>query len=96
MQQDDAHKAADQNASVPTPVIVDLGKKSKKAIRRLKRGTGRISAEVDEAIHQVRLRLNDEDQNKQIIPILLIFERKRRRASVSLPPMPFSPLNLFR
>jgi hypothetical protein len=89
-----APRNTDQNVPSPPPVIVELGTKSKKAINNLKRGTGRIMDEVEEAIEQVRSRLPDADRNKQILPIVLIYRRKRRR--VALPPLPFSPLNLFR
>jgi hypothetical protein len=90
MESDDATpKAAD--GSVPQTVVIDLGKKSKKAIKRLKRGS--IPSEVEQAIQQVRAALPDADKGKQIVPILLIYGRKRKRASL---PLPFSPLNLLR
>ena len=95
MQQDDAaQKAADEDESVGNWVIVDLGAKSKKAIRKLKRGTGNAAARVHEAIHEVRSHLPAADKDKPFIPVLVIYRRKRRRGGV--PPLPFSPLNLFR
>jgi len=83
--------------TVPTtrPVIVDLGRKTKKAIKKLKRGTGDTMLEVEAAIRQVRMHhLSDADKNKTVVPIVLIYERKRKNTSV--PSMPFSPFNLLR
>jgi hypothetical protein len=97
MQQDDAAqkaKAADEDESVGRWVIVDLGAKSRKAIKKLKRGTGNAAARVDEAIHKVRSHLPEADKDKPFIPVLVVYKRKRRRAG--LPSLPFSPLNLFR
>jgi hypothetical protein len=86
-------KPTDQNVVYPPPVIIDLGTKSRKAIRNLKNGTGQIRNQVEEAIEQIRLRLPDADKNKQIIPIVLIYRQRRRRTALSFP---FPPLNLFR
>jgi hypothetical protein len=89
-----ADKTADHSAPIPAPVIVDLGNKSKKAIKKLKRGSGKLMYEVEDAIEQVRSRLPDTDKGKQIIPVLVIYRQKRKRAK--MPSMPFSPLSLFR
>jgi hypothetical protein len=36
------------------PVIVDLGKKSRKAIKRLRKGTGKLMDEVNACIEELR------------------------------------------
>jgi hypothetical protein len=87
-------KASDETVPITRPVIVDLGRKTKKAIKNLKRGTGDTMLEVEAAIRQVRMRLSEADKNKPAIPIVLIYERKRKR--LSLPSLPFSPFNLLR
>ena len=93
---DDATKSSDRDL-VQAPVIVDLGKKSKKAIRKLKRGTGKLMDEVDDAIDQVRAHLSEADKDKQIIPVLVIYQRKRKGGGRrGLPAMPFNPLSMFR
>jgi len=79
---------------VPPPVIVDLGSRSKKAIKQLKSGTGELMAEVNQAIEQVHSGLPDEDKNKQIIPVLILYKKKQKRRSFPLSPL--SPLGLFR
>ena len=96
---DDASTKSSDRDLVQAPVIVDLGKKSKKAIRKLKRGTGKLMDEVDDAIDQVRAHLSEADKSKQIIPVLVIYQRKRKgggRKGLGLPAMPFNPLSMFR
>lgn len=91
-------KAAQTTAKIPAPVIVDLGSKKKKAINRLKDGRGPLMNEVEQAIEQVRSSLDDQDKNKQIIPVLVIYKKKRKRGSSMLRPFPrspFSPLNFL-
>jgi hypothetical protein len=96
MQQDDAaQKAVDEDESVGGWVIVDLGTKSKKTIKKLKKGKGNAADKVDDAIHKVRALLPDADKDKPFIPVLVVYKRKRKRGK-SLPSLPFSPLNLFR
>jgi hypothetical protein len=85
--------AFDETSST-RPVIVDLGKKTKKEIKRLKKGTGDTALEVDAVIRQVRARLSDADKNKPAIPIVIIYERKEK--SLDLSSLPFSPLNLLK
>ncbi|HEX8136698.1 MAG TPA: hypothetical protein VF544_03820 [Pyrinomonadaceae bacterium] len=83
---------------VPAPVIVDLGSRSKKSINRLKNGEGKLMTEVALAIDQARASLPDEDKDKQIIPVLIIYKQKRRKRSGSglLPFSPLNPLNFLR
>jgi|SRR5882724_6837390 len=83
---------------IPAPVIVDLGSKSKKAINKLKCGEGKLMLEVEQAVELVRSTLNDQDKNKQIIPVLVIYRKKPKRGRFS-PCSPFSalsPLNFLR
>jgi hypothetical protein len=89
-----ATSIAEAHTEIPPPVIVDLGSKSKKAVKKLKKGTGKLMAEVEQAIEQVRSELPNQDKNKQIIPVLIIYRKKGKRGT--FPFSPFSPLNLLR
>lgn len=60
------------------PVIIDLGKEKKGRIRDLKRGQGRLAAEVAAVLGEVRAGLGDEANNKQLVPVILIYKKKRR------------------
>lgn len=75
------------------PVVVDLGSRGKKAIRNLKNGTGALMVEVDSAIDHVRSTLPDTEKNKTIIPVVLIYRRKKRRGRMT--DLTYSPLNPF-
>ncbi len=89
-----ASKSAAGVVKTALPIVVDVGKASKKAIRRLKEGTGKLMAQVDQAIEEVRVSLPDEDKGKPFIPVIVVYRKKRKKGSPL--PLPFSPLNLFR
>jgi hypothetical protein len=96
---DDTSQGPDDFGASTVPVIVDLGKKSRKAIKNLKRGTGDTMLEVEAAIRQVRLLLADADKGKPIVPIVIIYERKQDLRDADLSPFrfpPVSPFDLFR
>ena len=81
----------------PPPVIVDLGSKSRKAIKKLKRGRGKLMADVDQAVEQVRSRLPDDHKKGQFIPLLVVYKKKRKRGKRgSLPCFPLSPFSFLR
>jgi hypothetical protein len=79
-----------------TPIVIDLGKRSKKNIRNLKQGRGKLMAEVGETLEQVRSNLGL--QTSGMVPVVLIYRQKsrvRRAASGLLPLIP-PPFNLLR
>ena len=85
---------------VPTPVIIDLGSRKKKAIKRLKNGRGKLMAEVGLAIEQVRAGWTDGDQDKNA-PVVIIYKKKKKKGKgggkMSLNPMNMlSPFNFLR
>ena len=85
---------------VPTPVIIDLGSRKKKAIKRLKNGRGKLMAEVGLAIEQVRAGWSDgEDKNT---PIVIIYKKKKKGKkkksfnSILNPMNVLNPFNMLR
>jgi hypothetical protein len=68
----------------PAPIIVDLGSKKRKAVKRLKRGEGPLIEEVDEVLGQVRAELGAEAKDALVVPVILVYKRKARRRSRSL------------
>jgi len=78
-----------------TPVIIDLGKKSKKAIRNLKDVRGKLYAEVADAIKQHSTPGTGGGDSR---PIVVLYRRKAKKKSSGCGLLPFMPppLNLFR
>ncbi|MDT5158770.1 MAG: hypothetical protein QOC99_1336 [Acidobacteriota bacterium] len=83
---------------IPTPVIVDLGGRKKKAIKRLKNGHGKLMAKVALAIEEARARLPEADQNNQFIPVVIVYKKKKKKGGglLSNPLNALSPFNLLR
>lgn len=61
------------------PIILDLGKKKRRALKDLKRGRGRLMDEVEQSLDEVRIGLGEEVKGKQIVPIVLVYKRKVKR-----------------
>jgi hypothetical protein len=80
-----------------TPVIVDLGKRKRKAIKDLKNGHGYLMEEVDQAVSRARSGLPEAEQNKPVVPVVILYRKKRkRRGGRSLPFSPLNPLSMCR
>lgn len=73
------------------PVILDLGKASRKSIKQLKRGKGKLLDDVQEAMREVQTTLGAQADGKQLIPVVLLYRKrsKRRRGGALLPILPF-------
>ena len=68
------------------PVVVDLGKVKRKQVKALKRGEGPLLDTVDDVVAAVEQELADELGDRQILPVVLVVERrpKRRRSLFDL------------
>ena len=77
--QETALATAPAHAEVTAPIIVSLGKKKNKVIKRLKRGKGAAMEEVMDVIDQVQTNLGEEANGKIIVPVVIIYRRKERR-----------------
>lgn len=67
------------DGDVTAPVVVDLGKTRRSRIKALKRGRGRLMAEVADVVEDIRAEMGPEADGKQIIPIVLIYKQKPKR-----------------
>ncbi len=61
------------------PIVLDLGKVKRKQVKKLKRGTGPLLDEVHEAISSVHQELTAEAEGKALVPVVLLYERKRKK-----------------
>jgi hypothetical protein len=68
-----------------TPIVVDLGKAKRKHLKELKRGEGRLAAEVKETIEHVRQELGPEVAGKVLLPVIVIYEKKQKRRAGMFP-----------
>ncbi len=64
---------------VTNPIIVELGKQRPKRIKGLKRGKGKLMNEVADVLEEVVVNLGDEIDGKTLIPIILVYEKKKKR-----------------
>jgi hypothetical protein len=62
-------------------MVIDVGKVRQKRIKDLKRGQGKLVIEVAEAVEHVRRGLGPEAAGKQLVPIVLVYRRRRRAKS---------------
>jgi hypothetical protein len=58
------------------PIVIDLGKVSKKRIRALKDGTGDLVDEVAAVLARVREQLGDDAKGKELVPVVIVYKRK--------------------
>jgi hypothetical protein len=61
------------------PIILDLGKKKKRQLRDLKRGRGRLMDDVEETLEEVRANLGAQAQDKELVPVIMIYKKKSKR-----------------
>ena len=66
-------------AEVTAPIIVNLGKKKRKVIKRLKSGKGRAMDEVLDVVDQVQANLGAQAEGKVLVPVVIIYRQKQRR-----------------
>jgi hypothetical protein len=60
------------------PVIIDLGKKNRKQVRKLRKGKpGRLMRRVEETIEQLR---TSEEFGSTVRPIIIVVRQKARRS----------------
>jgi hypothetical protein len=66
---------------VAAPIVVSLGKESRKRIRQLKRGRGKLMDEVGHVMEQVQANFGEHADGKVFVPVLLVYRRKQRRGT---------------
>jgi hypothetical protein len=67
------------------PLILELGKRKKKDVKAFKKeGTGPIAAEVQTAVEQA---LSGSQGAGEVVPVVLLFEVKPKKSSLSNMPM---------
>ena len=62
-----------------SPLIIDLGKASRKKVKKLKESKGPLIHEVEDAIGETLKRLGKEIEGKRILRVVVIVEKKPRK-----------------
>jgi len=62
-----------------TPLVIDLGRTSAKRVKRLRKGQGKLMREVGEILDEVAVALGDELNGKTVLPVIMIYQKKRGR-----------------
>jgi hypothetical protein len=73
------------SGSVLPPVVVDLGKVKRKLIRELKQGEGELMDDIAHAVEAVRSNLGSELKGKELVPVVIVYERKPSRRRRTFP-----------
>jgi hypothetical protein len=56
-------------------LVISFGKKSRKAVKRLKKGEGALIDKVDETVRLARADLGPQAASTTIVPVVLIYKR---------------------
>ena len=74
-------------AILNAPVILELGKASRKAVRQLREGRGKMLDDVQDAMKEVTASLGEQAEGKHLIPVVLVYRQRRRRKTGGLLPI---------
>ena len=65
-------------ATLNAPIILDVGKASRKRVRQLKQGRGKLLSDVQDALAEVTSTLGEQAEGKQLVPVVLVYRRKNK------------------
>ena len=68
-----------QAAEVTQPIIINLGKKRRKHIKRLKKGKGKLWDEVLDVLEEVEASMGEDAEGKTIVPVVMVYRQKSKR-----------------
>lgn len=63
--------------------ILDLGRARSGDVKDLKKGRGKLLDEITDALVDVQATVDDASGREEIVPVVLIVERKRKRKRAS-------------
>ena len=73
-----AQKATTESVA---PVLIDLGKVKGSTVRDFKDGRGRLVGDIQQVLAEVRQNLGPDAANKELVPIVLVYRKKRKSSS---------------
>jgi len=66
------------------PVIIDLGKHRRRALKELKKGEGKLWDEVLDVVDEVKDMLGTAAEGKVLVPIILLYQERSSRRRLDL------------
>jgi hypothetical protein len=63
------------------PIVVNLGKKKKKPVKRLLRGEGELYTQSIQALDQVKASLGTTADGKKLVPVIVVYGKRRKKRS---------------
>lgn len=58
------------------PVIIDLGKQRRSALKDLKKGEGKLWDEIFEVVDEVKDMLGADAEGKVLVPVVMLYQEK--------------------
>jgi hypothetical protein len=62
-----------------SPIILDVGKTSRRNVRDLEQGCGKLVQDVNDALTEVTASLGEQADGKHFVPVVLIYRKKARK-----------------
>lgn len=72
-------EGTDQTPAQLPAIVVNLGKVSRSSLKKLRRGRGKLMTELDEVLAQVKHEIGSEAEGSEILPVVLVCQKKRRK-----------------
>lgn len=72
------------------PIIIDLGTEKSSKLKDLKKGKGELWDDILNVVDETREMLGNEAEGKVFVPVILIYKRKPKRASLQKLIFPFA------
>jgi hypothetical protein len=60
------------------PIVVDLGKKKRKELKKLERGEGPLLDEVQEAVAEIATGLGAQAATTELVPVVVVYSKKEK------------------
>jgi hypothetical protein len=71
--------ASHLHSEVTAPIVVDLGRRRAKQIKKLRQGKGPLISEINDVIAQVRSALAADLDGKTLVPLVVVYKQKKRK-----------------
>lgn len=63
------------------PILLDLGQVKGKDVREFKDGRGKLVGDLQQVLAEVRQTLGPDAANKELVPIVIVYRKKRKGRS---------------